>query len=102
MRWEELGAKEIERLDRDASVLILPLGSVEQHGRHLPVGTDTMLAHGLSIAAAGRLPGGVAVLPPPWYGFSPHHMRFAGTITLRSETLIAIVEDVVASVIEHG
>jgi creatinine amidohydrolase len=102
MRWEELSVPGIERLDRDASVLILPLGSVEQHGRHLPVGTDTMLAHALSIAAAGRLPGRVVVLPPPWYGFSPHHMRFAGTITLRSETLTAIVEDVVASVVEHG
>ena len=44
MRWEELSVPQIERLDREATVLMLPLGSVEQHGRHLPLGTDTMIA----------------------------------------------------------
>jgi creatinine amidohydrolase len=102
MRWEELSVPEIERLDRDATVLILPVGSVEQHGRHLPVGTDTMLAHALSLAAAARLAGRAAVLPPPWYGFSAHHMRFAGTVSLRAETVMALVEDAAASVIAHG
>src|SRR6185295_5377617 len=88
MHWEELSAPQIGQLDRDATVLILPLGSVEQHGRHLPLGTDTMLARALSTAAADRLPGRAVVLPPPWYGFSPHHMRFPGTITLLTETMI--------------
>jgi len=102
MRWEELSVPEIEALDRERTVLILPLGSVEQHGRHLPVGTDTMLATAVSVAAAERLAGRVAVLPPPWYGFSEHHMRFAGTITLTAPTMLALVEDVVASVVAHG
>ena len=44
----------------------------------------------------------VAVLPPPWYGFSAHHMRFAGSVTLRAETLMAVVEDIVASLVGHG
>ncbi len=102
MRWEELSVPTVERLDRDATVLVLPLGSVEQHGRHLPLGTDTILAHALSTAAADRLAGRVAVLPPPWYGFSAHHMRFPGTVTLRTETMIALVEDAAGSVIQHG
>ena len=102
MRWEELSVPVIERLDRDATVLILPLGSVEQHGRHLPLGTDTLLAMSLCHAAAERLAGKAAVLPPPWYGFSPHHIRLAGTVTLRAETLMALVEDIVASVVAHG
>src|ERR1051325_4430951 len=102
MRWEELAVPEIDQLDRDATVLILPLGSVEQHGRHLPVGTDTMLAHALSTAAADRLPERVAVFPPPWYGFSPHHMRFPGTVTLRGETMMALVEDAAANIVHHG
>ena len=102
MRWEELSVPEIEQLDRDRTVLILPVGSVEQHGRHLPLGTDTMLATSLCCAAAERLKGTVAVLPPPWYGFSPHHMRFAGTVTLRAETLIALVEDIAGSAAAHG
>ena len=102
MRWEELSVPEIEALDRDGTVLILPVGSVEQHGRHLPVGTDTILAAALAEEAAVRLPGRVAVLPPPWYGFSPHHMRFRGTVTLNTETMIALVDDIVGSVVAHG
>ena len=102
MRWEELSVPEIDALDRANTVLILPVGSVEQHGRHLPLGTDTILAHDLALTAAARLPGRVAVLPPPWYGFSAHHMRFAGTITLTPETMLALMEDIAASVIEHG
>lgn len=102
MRWEELSVPKIEALDPDLTVLILPLGSVEQHGRHLPIGTDTMLAHALSSAAADRLPRRVVVLPPPWYGFSAHHMRFPGTLTLRAETMMALVEDAAASAVHHG
>ena len=102
MRWEELSVPEIEALDRDRTVLVLPIGSVEQHGRHLPTGTDTMLAMAVSLAAAERLAGRVAVLPPPWYGFSPHHMQFAGTIALSLATILAIVEDIAASVVAHG
>jgi len=102
MRWEELSVPDIDRLDRNRTVLVLPIGSVEQHGRHLPVGTDTILTHSIALAAAGRLEKRVAVLPPPWYGFSAHHMRFPGTVTLRAETMLALVEDVAASVVAHG
>ena len=101
MRWEELTSPQIGALDRDQTVVLLPIGSVEQHGNHMPVGTDTILSHAVSLAAAARS-GGVAVLPPPWYGFSAHHMRFAGSITLRAETLMAVAEDVVAAVVQHG
>jgi creatinine amidohydrolase len=101
MRWEELTSPEIDALDRDRNVVILPIGSVEQHGNHMPLGTDTILAQSVSLAAAtGR--DDVIVLPPPWYGFSAHHMRFPGSVTLRAETLMAVAEDVVASVVKHG
>lgn len=80
---------------------MLPLGSVEQHGNHMPLGTDTMLAHAVSLAAAERARG-AAVLPPPWFGLSAHHMRFPGSVTLRAETLMAVAEDIVASLVQHG
>lgn len=101
MRWEELTSPEIGALDRDKTVVVLPIGSVEQHGNHMPVGTDTILAHEVSLAAS-RVADEVVVMPPPWYGFSAHHMRFPGSVTLRAETLMAVVEDVVASVVAHG
>ena len=100
MRWEELTSAEIGALDRDKTVVILPLGAVEQHGNHLPLGTDTLLAQAVSLAAADAV-GGTIVMPPPWYGFSAHHMRFPGTVTLRAETLMAVVEDMVASLVQH-
>lgn len=102
MRFEELTSPEADALDRDGTVLVLPLGSVEQHGNHMPLGTDTMLSQAVSLAAAERMAGRVAVLPPPWYGFSAHHMRFAGSITLRAETLMAMADDIVASLVQHG
>jgi creatinine amidohydrolase len=68
----------------------------------MPVGTDTMLAQSVSLAAADALPGRVAVLPPPWYGFSAHHMHFAGTVTLKAETLMAVVGDIAESLAAHG
>jgi creatinine amidohydrolase len=102
MRWEELSAPQIDALDRERTVVVLPVGSVEQHGRHMPLGTDTLLAQSVALAAAERLAPRVAVLPPPWYGFSAHHMRFPGTVTLRSDTMIALVEDIAGSVIAHG
>lgn len=100
MRWEELTSAEIGALDRDKTVVILPLGSVEQHGNHLPLGTDTMLAQAVSLAAA-EVRGDTVVMPPPWYGFSAHHMRFPGSVTLRPETLLVVVEDIVASLVRH-
>ncbi len=102
MRFEELTSPDVAALDRDRTILILPLGSVEQHGNHMPLGTDTLLAHSVSLAAAERSPGATAVLPPPWYGFSAHHMRFPGSITLRAETLMAVAEDIVGSAVAHG
>jgi creatinine amidohydrolase len=101
MRWEEMTSPEIGALDRERTVVILPIGSVEQHGRHMPIGTDTMLAQAVSLAAAEADPE-IAVMPPPWYGFSAHHMRFPGSITLRAETLMAVAEDIVGSLVTHG
>ena len=101
MRWEEMTSPEIGALDREKMVVILPIGSVEQHGNHMPVGTDTILSHAVSLAAAGQA-GDAVVLPPPWYGFSAHHMRFPGSVTLRVETLLALAGDIVDSVVAHG
>lgn len=102
MRYEELSQLQVDALDREKTILVIPLGSVEQHGHHMPLGTDTMLAQALSLAAAAQMEGQAVVLPPPWYGFSAHHMRFPGSITLSHTTLMAMVEDIVASLAKHG
>jgi creatinine amidohydrolase len=94
--WEEIKQKTIE----SKKTIILPVGSTEQHGPHLPVGTDTMVAIGLAETAARKA--NVLVAPPLWFGWSPHHMIFPGTITIRPEILIEVFRDVVRSLNEHG
>lgn len=101
MRYEELSVPDIEALDRDRTVLVLPLGSVEQHGQHMPLGTDTILARSVVEAAAARLNGRILILPSAWYGLSSHHMHFAGTVTLKAATLMALLEEIVASLVAH-
>lgn len=104
MRWETLTSPALNAIDRRDAVVVLPVGSVEQHGRHLPLGCDTMLAEAVAVEAARRADGvpPTLVLPPPWYGFSAHHMSLPGTVTLGSATVIALIKDICESVRAHG
>jgi creatinine amidohydrolase len=81
-------------------VAIVPVGSTEQHGAHLPLGTDSLVAIKLAEAAAAKA--GVLVAPPLWFGWSPHHLVLPGTITIRPEILIEVLYDVLASLQHHG
>jgi len=96
MTWEDFRA----RLTEGSGVCVLPVGSTEQHGPHLPLGTDTMVAIAVSEEAAART--GSIVAPPLWFGWSPHHMILPGTITIRPEILTELVCDVVQSLVSHG
>ena len=94
-RWPEIQAY----LEHD-DVALLPVGSTEQHGRHLPVMTDA--AEAIAVALAAGTQAGVLVAPPVWYGWTPHHMAYPGTLTLRAETLTAVIEDVCQSLLYQG
>jgi len=96
LTWEEVKDRVIE----SQATIILPVGSTEQHGPHLPVGTDTMVANAL--AEAGAKEAQALVAPPLWFGWSPHHMVLPGTITIRPEILIEIFYDMVTSLAAHG
>ncbi|WP_440772723.1 creatininase family protein [Natronorubrum sp. DTA28] len=102
--WFSKTAEEIREIgDADGSILLVPIGSVEQHGTHLPVGTDTLLASAVAMRGASLvsdLP--VVVVPPIWSGYSPHHLHFGGTLTLSFETALAAVTDIVSSALENG
>ncbi len=87
-----------ERSFRQAGVdkAILPLGSCESHGGHLPFGIDTFVPHELAVAAARRLEGTV-VVPPLWYGVSLHYRHKPMCISLTNETSIRVIRDVLES-----
>lgn len=86
----------------EARVALLPVGSCEQHGPHLTLDTDAQIAVALARRLAGDL-GPVAILCPPLgYGLSEHHMAFPGTLTLRPDTFLGFLTDVVESLAQWG
>jgi len=87
---------------RRLDLVLIPVGAHEQHGPALPVSTDTLSAQVLSGLAGALLRPRVAVAPAIPWGVSWHHLGIPGTISLRDETLIAIVEDVVRSLHGYG
>jgi creatinine amidohydrolase len=81
--------------------VILPLGSLENHGWHLPFGTDALTAYLVALDIAARLPKTV-VLPPVNYGMSEHYKSFSFTVSLQFETETAIIRDILESVYREG
>jgi len=102
--WAALSYGEIhERMGGDGSVVVVPVGSVEQHGHHLPVATDTILVDAVVRGAVERLDDlPVLVTPPVWSGFSPHHLPFGGTLSLDFAHLQALLEDIAHTALENG
>jgi creatinine amidohydrolase len=96
MRWPQMKA-----LDRSKIVTILPTGSMEQHGPHLPLQVDHFIANRIVEDLEKRLPE-VLILPPVWAGTSGHHMDFPGTITLRPRVFIDILRDICTCMHQHG
>ena len=97
---------EAKELAESGAVVLLPTGSTEAPGPHLPLSTDTILSEELAVRAGERIAReddlDVVIAPPVHYGVTNFAAPFAGTLSLRSETLIALVEDVVASLDAHG
>ena len=102
VRWGHLTREEIKEALLRCPVVVLPVGSCEQHGPHLPVDTDTYDAEKAAVEAAERIEPPPLVLPAIPYGVSEHHMGFGGTITLRPETLLSVVMDVAESAVRQG
>jgi creatinine amidohydrolase len=100
LSWTEVAALP----DRENTVIVLPAGSIEQHGPHLPCSVDTVICSGVAGHALARLPKEVPafMLPPIAYGKSEEHLHFPGTLTLDGETLYATVVQVGESVYRSG
>lgn len=95
LSWEQAQ----EYLARDDR-LILPMGATEQHGRHLGLGCDFVIAETVAARTGERT--NVVVAPTMPYGMSLHHMKFAGTLSLRPTTLIMVLDDVLRTAYAHG
>jgi creatinine amidohydrolase len=96
----DLTQPEVAEQLKENPLVILPAGSVEQHGPHLPTGTDIYAANVISHAVAERMNG--LVLPGGPLGVTPMHMPFEGTITLTPDTYMRVVTETCVSTARHG
>jgi creatinine amidohydrolase len=102
LKLEECTWKEIQAaLSEGYQTVIVPSASVEQHGPHLPLNTDTLIAEDLAARIAEKLDKAFAA-PVVRPGLSAHHMAFPGSFTLTSETFIKTLEEYCLSLAEHG
>ena len=102
--WADLTTADFARLDLDRTIAVLPVAATEQHGPHLPLSVDTDLVNGVVSACLPHLSGDAPVLflPTQSVGLSPEHARFAGTLTLKAETVIRLWTDIGESVAASG
>ena len=105
--WSDLNTHDFAGMDKSRAVAVLPLAATEQHGPHLPLSVDTdivnaVIARSVSVLQiqAPSLP--VYFLPTQAVGLSPEHAAFAGTLTLKPETLIRLWTDIAESVKAAG
>ncbi|MEO7161132.1 MAG: creatininase family protein [Polaromonas sp.] len=102
--WADLKSPDFARLDLARCIAVLPVAAIEQHGPHLPLNVDTALVEGVIAAALPNLPASLPVLflPTQSIGFSPEHTRFAGTLTLKAETILRLWTELAESVASTG
>lgn len=93
--WEE-----IREMKREDQIVLVPLGSNEQQGAHLPLGLDTFVAEAVSLRVAQRT--GALVAPALPLGYSQWFMEYPGTLSLRMETLIQVIREYGESLMAHG
>ncbi|MBE5759679.1 MAG: creatininase family protein [Clostridiales bacterium] len=105
-KWEELSRDQIAAINKDKAIVLFPTAATEQHGPHLPVGTDHLILKELTdrFVAQAEYPGEADIIFAPQMpiGKSNEHMDFAGTLTFKAQTYYALIYDVVASICHHG
>lgn len=102
--WHDLTTTDFASLALERVIAVLPVAATEQHGPHLPLSVDADLAEGIIKAAVPHLPDDLPAffLPVQAIGFSPEHTAFAGTLTLKAETVIRLWTEIAEGVAASG
>ncbi|WP_204105091.1 MULTISPECIES: creatininase family protein [Spirulina sp. CCY15215] len=100
LTWTEIQAMS----DKENTVIIQPIGAIEQHGPHLPIIVDSAISVGVLGTALSQLDARIPAyaLPPLYYGKSNEHWHFPGTISLSAQTLLATLKEVAESIYRAG
>ena len=101
MKLAELSWPEVQGLDRDV-VVLYPIAALEQHSRHLPLFTDSILCEALTLQAEAALSRKTLVLPVQWLGASAHHLGMAGTVSAEPETCLRLLCEPLRCLLRHA
>lgn len=102
MRFAEMTAPEIRALGRNDTLVVAPIAATEQHARHLPVSTDTILCGAVADGLERLLPDRVLLLPVLWIGASEHHLPFGGTLTATLPTYETLLVELLSPLLRDG
>ncbi|KQL49991.1 hypothetical protein AN963_10025 [Brevibacillus choshinensis] len=100
--FAEMTWPEVKQVVKEKRVAVVPVAMIEEHGYHLPVDTDLVLANEVCVRAGAKIPTEMVVIPPINHGYAPHQMDFPGVISISSETFINYVVDVCKSLAHQG
>ena len=102
--FQEVSSSTAGEMAAADALAVWPVGALEQHGPHLPLGTDALVLDAIIAGCREELGEGFngLFLPTLSYGKSPEHLNFAGTVSLRAETLLAVTDELVGSLARHG
>ncbi len=101
-RYQDFTWPEIRELAKHNPVCVIPCGTVEQHGAHLPLSTDFVTATEFSERAVRNVSPDAILLPTVHYGFNEHHMDFPGTIAIPGQDFINYTTNIGLSLVRHG
>jgi len=102
MRFAEMTAPQLGQVPRDTILVLSPVAACEQHSRHLPTITDTILVTAVAEQAEKQLPNRVLLLPTLWLGASSHHLSLGGTLSVEVDTHINLICDLLTPLLEDG
>lgn len=102
MKFHEMTAAKLRKVDREKSLVVIPIAAVEQHGPHLPTGTDTILCTAVAEAVESRLASEVVLTPTYWLGASAHHTRLGATFDCSLEKYITTLCELAGSMLDDG
>jgi len=102
MKFYEMTWPLLRQVDRTKVVVVAPIAACEQHSRHLPVYTDTILVSGVAEAAEQRLPEQLLLLPTLWFGASHHHFPFGATLSASVDLHVDMVAELLKPLFDDG
>ncbi len=100
MQWELLTPKDFEKLVKEEKICVLPIGSLERHGEHMPFGTDTLVPHKIAVEASKIEP--CVVFPPYYFGSINEATCFSGAVNLSTNLALNLLEEICDEIGRNG